>query len=71
MTTEKTILAGGCFWGVQDLIRKRAGVIWQPSYEQSYYAAYGTSFNPSAEQLSEIVGTLRMNPIMSRVEAFV
>ena len=24
---EKAILAGGCFWGVQDLIRKLAGVI--------------------------------------------
>jgi peptide-methionine (S)-S-oxide reductase len=26
-TTETAILAGGCFWGMQDLIRKRAGVI--------------------------------------------
>ena len=26
-TTEKAILAGGCFWGMQDLIRKRPGVI--------------------------------------------
>jgi len=26
-TTEKAILAGGCFWGVQDLIRKLDGVI--------------------------------------------
>src|ERR1700681_4783428 len=25
--TEKAILAGGCFWGMQDLIRKRTGVI--------------------------------------------
>ena len=25
--TEKAILAGGCFWGMQDLIRKMAGVI--------------------------------------------
>jgi peptide-methionine (S)-S-oxide reductase len=26
-TTEKAILAGGCFWGMQDLIRKYPGVI--------------------------------------------
>src|SRR5487761_2580017 len=26
-STERTILAGGCFWGVQDLIRRRDGVI--------------------------------------------
>jgi peptide-methionine (S)-S-oxide reductase len=25
--TEKAILAGGCFWGMQDLIRRRPGVI--------------------------------------------
>ena len=26
-TTEKAILAGGCFWGMQDLIRRMPGVI--------------------------------------------
>ncbi len=27
MKTEKAILAGGCFWGMQDLIRKLPGVV--------------------------------------------
>ena len=27
MTTETAILAGGCFWGVQELLRQRDGVI--------------------------------------------
>src|SRR4030088_3445077 len=26
-STERAVLAGGCFWGMQDLIRKLAGVI--------------------------------------------
>ena len=25
--TERAVLAGGCFWGMQDLIRKKTGVI--------------------------------------------
>ncbi len=27
MTEQRAVLAGGCFWGMQDLIRKRPGVI--------------------------------------------
>ncbi len=27
MSTERAVLAGGCFWGMQDLIRRRPGVL--------------------------------------------
>ena len=27
MSNQRSVLAGGCFWGMQDLIRKRSGVI--------------------------------------------
>ncbi len=27
MQTEKAVLAGGCFWGMQDLIRRQEGVV--------------------------------------------
>ncbi|MEO8859690.1 MAG: peptide-methionine (S)-S-oxide reductase MsrA [Burkholderiaceae bacterium] len=27
MTTERAVLAGGCFWGMQDLLRRQDGVL--------------------------------------------
>jgi catecholate siderophore receptor len=41
---------------------KRAGLIWQPTYEQSYYVSYGTSFNPSLETLTVTNNTQALPP---------
>lgn len=40
----------------------RAGAIWQPTAAQSYYLSYGTSFNPSLEQLVGTVGQTNLDP---------
>jgi len=40
----------------------RLGGIWQPSEQQSYYISYGTSFNPSLEQLVGTVGQQSLDP---------
>jgi peptide-methionine (S)-S-oxide reductase len=33
MTTERAVLAGSCFWGVQDLLRNYPGVVsTRPGY---------------------------------------
>src|SRR3954471_23707397 len=40
-TTERAILAGGCFWGVQDLLRRYDGVI-------STRAGYSGGTTPNA-----------------------
>ena len=44
----------------------RAGVIWQPTDTQSYYASYGTSFNPSLETLTVTNGSQNLPPESNR-----
>ena len=41
---------------------KRAGLIYQPTEEQSYYVSYGTSFDPSLETLTVTNGTQALPP---------
>jgi catecholate siderophore receptor len=45
---------------------KRAGLIFQPSYEQSYYVSYGTSFDPSLETLTVTNNTQTLPPEKNR-----
>ena len=40
----------------------RAGVIFEPTRQQSYYFSYSTSFNPSLEQLTSTTGTTQLPP---------
>jgi catecholate siderophore receptor len=45
-----------------DFTSVRGGIIWQPTPEQSYYASYSTSFNPSLEQLTSTTGSTQPLP---------
>ncbi|HEX4481280.1 MAG TPA: TonB-dependent siderophore receptor [Rudaea sp.] len=45
---------------------RRAGLIFQPSYEQSYYVSYGTSFDPSLETLTVTNNTQALPPEKNR-----
>ncbi|MFL9669511.1 TonB-dependent receptor [Variovorax sp. AB1(2024)] len=45
-----------------DFTSVRAGAIWQPTPEQSYYVSYSTSFNPSLEQLVATTGATQPLP---------
>lgn len=44
----------------------REGVIYQPSDTQSYYASYGTSFNPLLEQMTLTNGQQNLPPTNTR-----
>ena len=54
MSQERAVLAGGCFWGVQELIRRREGVI-------SHWAA-DPALVAAAEDVAERRPELRMAP---------
>ena len=44
----------------------RGGIIWQPTDTQSYYASYGTSFDPSLGTLTVTAGQQNLAPMKSR-----
>lgn len=48
------------------MVSQRAGVIWQPTESQSYYLSYGTSFNPSAETVTQSASTAALDPEKNR-----
>ena len=54
----------GPFSRRDDMVSGRAGLIWQPTRRQSYYASWGNSYNPSGE-LGVYGGTAQtnLNPI--------
>jgi len=49
-----------------DYTSVRSGLIYQPTDVQSYYVSYGTSFNPSLEQLALTSGQQSLDPEKNR-----
>ncbi len=45
---------------------RRAGLIYQPNEDQSYYASYGTSFDPLLEQMTFTSGQQSLPPTNTR-----
>ena len=49
-----------------NMLSQRAGLLYQPSETQSYYLSYGTSFNPSAETVTQSTATAALDPEKNR-----
>ncbi len=49
-----------------DFTSVRGGVIYQPTDWQSYYVSYGTSFDPSLEQLTVTNGQQNLAPVTNK-----
>ena len=50
----------------ETMFSPRAGVIYQSSKARSYYVSYGTSFNPSAENVSQSTSTAALDAEKNR-----
>lgn len=67
--SEQTTLSSGAVARLSahdEMLSTRAGVIFQPSAQQTYYLSYGTSFNPSAEAVTLSSNTVKLDPEESR-----
>ena len=54
------VTGAGPFSRTDNMVSGRAGLIWQPTHTQSYYASWGNSYNPSGE-LGVYGGTAQTN----------
>jgi catecholate siderophore receptor len=50
----------------ETMLSPRAGVLFQPNDAQSWYASYGTSFNPSAETVTASAATAQLDAEKNR-----
>jgi catecholate siderophore receptor len=48
------------------MFNPRAGLLYQPTETQTYYVSYGTSFNPSAETVTQSSSTAKLDPEKNR-----
>ncbi|TWB28405.1 TonB-dependent receptor [Nitrospirillum bahiense] len=59
---KQTVAPAAAFSRTDSLPSGRASLVFKPTPESSLYASFGTSFNPSAEQLSLSAATANLDP---------
>ena len=64
---QKTVVTGVEIESTDKVLSPRTALVLEPTRNQTYYFSYGTSFNPSAENLTLAANNANLDPELNRV----